>query len=74
MAFDKPLVYTDDDIWNEFNERYSLGISFQEGADIGELQLGIKRLLEAPIRHEEEDYSWASDEVVLAGMLRGILV
>ena len=67
--FDKPLLYTDDKIWNEFNKQLNIGLSFSRKNSVKELWQRMTFILDNTHKHGESDYSWESEERELGRMI-----
>lgn len=62
MAFDRPLIYTQDIHWDQMNEEVKLGFPYQDDQDISALVKGINLWNENPPKHQPASFSWESDE------------
>ena len=73
MAFNKPLIYTDDSAWNEFNGKYALGFSWSSDSSVEEILGKMDSWNRNPPFHQKEDFSWESEEKELERMLGNLV-
>ncbi len=66
MAFNKPLLYTDHDYWNQLNEQIGLGVPYRPSMDAWSTFKGIEKWTYV---HRKEDYHWESDGKKMEEML-----
>ncbi len=66
MAFDKPLLFTADPFWKAFDEKYHLGVAFDENKELEKVQ---KELEKWSYKHEHDDYSWESERQAMRELL-----
>ena len=69
MAFDKPLIYTPDPTWEEFDRENHLGVSWIPGSNVNRLWDSLQSW---KARHDPSAYSWEEDEKVLRQLLSKI--
>jgi len=69
MAFDKPLLFTADPFWIDFDRQYQLGVAYHEGEATSAL---LEELENWSCVHEVDDYAWESEMNRMRIMLRGL--
>lgn len=58
MAFDKPLLFTKDSFWEDFNQKNQLGIAISGNEDPNAL---LTQLENWNVQHDPSTYSWSYD-------------
>ncbi len=70
MAFNKPLVFTDDPEWIAFHKVYQLGIPYP----MAESAEGIlKKLKTWEYQHKPSDYDWESEKPIMKRLLTNLM-
>ena len=69
MAFDKPLVYTREPFWDQFNAQEQLGFSYVAGDD---LQLLQSQLSTWKGQHLPHQYAWETEESTLMKLMKQV--
>lgn len=69
MAFDKPLLYTDHEYWNEINQQKKIGIPYRKEMPVDSIW---DQLNNWNVHHEEADYHWREDAKKMEKMLSKI--
>lgn len=69
MAYNKPLIFTKDDYWEQLNDEWRMGISYDSSLDAAEILKEIEKYYASGIVHSKEVYNWDEDEKELRKML-----